>query len=242
MEAETKQKIQWALIAAFVLASLRTGYIFYRRHEDRLEEQKQALARQVGYSNEDYYVNPKKLHPYDLKSARAALTAQPEWVQLGYAHAYFPVVGKSADFGKSAGSLGPLEKLQVTDVIEARAPGAPDPQVLAVFEKDGKHFAVPIGTKSNDEYHIYSDDIFFIQDPHELYKHWPPEIWQAVDHHEVKPGMNELQTAFAIGLGVPDDGATSYEKTVRYPNDGKPLVVVFRSGKVAEVSPGTSSS
>lgn len=241
MEAETKQKIQWVLIAAFVLATLRTGYIFYQRHEDRMEAQKQELARQAGYANADYYVNPKKLHPYDLKSAKQ-LTEQPVWVQLGYAHAYFSVAGKLVQFGQSAGLLGPLERLNITDVIAAKAPGAGETQVLAVFEKDGKRFAVPIGTKSNDEYLIYSDDIFFVEDPHELYKHWPAQVWQAVDQHEVKPGMNELQAAFAVGLGVPDHGGSSYEKTVRYPNDGKPLVVVFRDGKVAEVTPGTPAS
>jgi hypothetical protein len=39
-------------------------------------------------------------------------------------------------------------------------------------------------------------------------------------------------------MGVPDAGASSEEKTVRYPNGGKRLVVIYRDGKAAEVKPG----
>jgi hypothetical protein len=81
--------------------------------------------------------------------------------------------------------------------------------------------------------------MFYIEDPHELYKHWSAEVWQAVERHEVKPGMNELQADFAVGMGVPDAGDSSHEKVVRYPNGGKPLVVVYRGGKAEEIKPGT---
>ena len=37
----------------------------------------------------DYYVTPKKLRPYDLKSAHQ-LTEQPVWVKVGYYHTYYP--------------------------------------------------------------------------------------------------------------------------------------------------------
>jgi hypothetical protein len=72
-----------------------------------------------------------------------------------------------------------------------------------------------------------------------LYKHWSPDVWQAVDQHEVKPGMNELQADFAVGMGVPDSGGDSDEKTVRYANGGKPLVVTYHDGKAAEIKPGS---
>jgi len=48
---------------------------------------------------------------------------------------------------------------------------------------------------------IYSDEMLYIEDPRELYKHWPAGLWQSVEKHEVKPGMNELQADFAIGWG-----------------------------------------
>jgi hypothetical protein len=81
--------------------------------------------------------------------------------------------------------------------------------------------------------------MFFVEDPHELYKHWPADVWQAVAQHEVKPGMNELQADFAVGMGALDGGSSASERTLRYPNGGKPLVVIYRDGKAAEVRPGT---
>ena len=80
MSPEARQKIQFALRLALVVAVLRAGYIVYQRHEDKIAADKQKQAQNVGYSNPDYYVNPKKLYPYDLKSAKQ-LTQQPVWVK-----------------------------------------------------------------------------------------------------------------------------------------------------------------
>src|SRR5215470_1037495 len=242
MTAETRKKIQLTLLAVFVVATLRAGYIFYQRHEDGLATERSKHNQQIGYSNPDYYVNPKKLYPYDLKSAKQ-LTEQPVWVKEGYRYTYFAyqVATNHVDFGKDAGLLGPIEKLHITDVVLAsNTPSGQPKQVVAVFQKDGKEYAVPIGYRSADgEYKIYSDEIFYIQDPRELYKHWSTDVWQAVEQHEVKPGMNEMQADFAIGMGVPDAGDTSYEKTVRYPHGGKPLVIVYHGGRAADIKPGT---
>ena len=241
MSPEAKQKIQLALLLAFVVASLRTGYILYERHEDKVAADKNKQAESVGYSNADYYVNPKKLRPYDLKSARQ-LMEQPVWVKEGYRYTYYPydVASKKVDFAQGAGLLLPIERLEIKDVVTAIAAGKGERrQMMAVFEKEEKPYAVPIGFESEGQYTIYSDEIFFVEDPHDLYRHWQPEVWQAVERHEVKPGMNELQADFAIGMGVPDAGGGSEEKTVRYPNGGKPLVVVYEDGKATDVKPGT---
>lgn len=239
MSEEAKQRIQIALALAIVVAGLRAGYIVYRRYEDNLAAQKQQLAKNSGYSNPDYYVVPKKLYPFDLKSAKQ-LTLQPVWVKEGYRYTYFRYVPavKRVDFAHDMGLLGPIERLEIQDVIAVAAPGGRR-QVVAVFEKGGKSYAVPIGFESDGQFKIYSDEIFYVEDPHELYKHWPADVWDAVAKHEVKPGMNELQADFAIGMGVPDAGASSEEKTVRYPNGGKPLVVIYREGKAAEIKPGS---
>jgi hypothetical protein len=243
MTPEAKQKIQLVLLAAFVIATIRAGVIFYQRHEDRVEAEKQKRARDLGYSNPDYYVSPKKLHPYDVKSAKQ-LTQQPAWVKEGYHYTYYRYdpASRRVDFTHDAGLLGPIEKLNINDVIVAKHPDSREQQqVMAVFQKEGKSYAVPIGYEANGEYNIYSDDMFFIEDPRDLYKHWPADVWQAVEQHQVKPGMNELQADFAVGMGIPDSGS-SLEKTVRYANGGKPLVVVFRDGKAAEVTPGAPGS
>ncbi len=245
MSPEAKQRLQFALLLVLVVATLRAGYILYQRHEDKVAADKQKQAQEVGYSNPDYYVNPKKLYPYDLKSARQ-LMQQPVWVKEGYRYTYYPYdpVRKQVDFAHDAGLLLPIEKLAITDVVAAMPPGKGERrQVMAVFQKEGNTYAVPIGYEAEEEYTIYSDEMVFVEDPHDLYKHWPPEVWQAVEQHQVKPGMNELQADFAIGMGVPDSGSSSsYEKTVRYPNGGKPVVVIYRDGKAAEVKAGSPGS
>ena len=244
LSPETKKKIQLVLAIGILLAAARTGYIFYQRHQDFVAAEKQKRAQDAGYSDPDLYVNPKKLYPYDLKSAKQ-LTQQPVWVREGYHYAYYPydTTTKRVDFKHETGLLGPIEELHVKDVIKAIPPSADQQkQVMAVFEKDGKSYAVPIGVEADGEYKIYSDYMFFIENPRDLYKHWSADVWQSIAQHEVKPGMNELQASFAVGMGVPDPGGDSDEKTVRYPNGGKPLVVVFHNGKAVEVTTGTQGS
>lgn len=244
MTSETKHKIQLALLAALVLATLRAGYILYQRHQDRLRLEQAKKAQNVGYSNPDYYVHPKKLYPYDLKTAKQ-LTQQPAWVKEGYRYTYYPYdpATKKVDFAHEAGLLGPIEKLAIKDVVTATSAAAGHKkQVMALFQKEGKSFAVPIGYEGEGEYKIYSDEMFFVEDPHDLYKHWPPDVWQAVEQHQVKPGMNEMQADFAIGMGVPDRGDSTEQKTVHYPNGGKPVVIVYVDGKAAQIKPDSPAS
>lgn len=238
MSPETKQRIQLLLIVAFCVAGLRLAYVFYQRHESQAKPAKQAPPPLQA----DYYVTPKKLHPYDLKSARE-LTQQPAWVRMGYAYTYYPYnsARRRADFNHPAGLLLPLEKLQIVDVVLDATPKSPGAlQVMAVFEKDGKRYAFSIGSEEARNFQIYSDDMLFIQDPHDLYKHWTADTWEAVDKHKVIPGMNELQAGFAIGLGVPQSGSPG-DRTVNYPNGGNPLSVTFQDGRAVQIKPGTAS-
>src|SRR5579862_6776941 len=134
MSPELKQRIQIVLAAAILIAGVRTAYILYQRHAEKLE----AASKVAPPLNPDYYVTPKKLYPYDLKSARQ-LTQQPVWAKVGYDYAYFPYdpARRHADFTHEAGKLLPLEKLQIKDVVTDNTPRSADErQVLAVFEKD----------------------------------------------------------------------------------------------------------
>lgn len=231
-----KRKIQIVLVVAILVAAARTGYILYQR-----QTQKAATAKdQPPPLNADYYVIPKKLYPFDLKSARQ-LTQQPVWVKEGYRYTYYPFdpVRHRTDFSHEAGLLLPIQKLQINDVVTDAAPGAAgQKQVMAVFEKDGKAFAFQIGAFAGDHYQIYSDEILYIQDPHDLYKHWPADIWEAIERHEVKPGMNEFQVDFAIGMGIPERSSDPSVKTVNYPNGGNPVSVTYRDGKATEIKLG----
>jgi hypothetical protein len=236
MQAETKKKVQVFLVIAIAIAAARAGYIVYERHEERLQDEK---PKEQSTLRADYYVTPKKLHPYDLKSARE-LTKQPVWVKVGYYHTYYPydVNRHHADFGHEAGTLGPLQKLTIEDVVTDATPGeSGTKQVLARFALDGKQYAVPMGIEKDKEYKIYSDDIFFIEDPHDLYKHWTADVWQSIDQHEVRPGMSELQATCAIGMGSLEGSGNSSTRILIYPNGGKPLQITFRNDKAVEIKP-----
>jgi hypothetical protein len=236
MTPKLKQNIQIMLVAAITVAAVRAGYIFYERRVSKID----AGKNQPPPLNPDYYISPKRLYPYDLKSARQ-LTKQPVWVKEGYRYTYYPFdpAHHSSDFAREAGQLLPIEKMQIKDVVTDVSPGSPDQrQVMAVFEKDGKAYAFPIGSVKDGNYQIYSDEMLYIQDPHDLYKHWPAEIWDAIEKHEVKPGMNELQADFAVGMGIPQRSDDTAVKIVNYPNGGKPLSITYRNGRAAEIRPG----
>ncbi|MFZ0311804.1 MAG: hypothetical protein WAL85_03770 [Candidatus Korobacteraceae bacterium] len=230
--SKTTRTIQIVVLVAIVAASINL-YLTFRERKAGL-----AMAKPAEVAlDPDYYVTPKKLHPQDLKDAKE-LTRQPVWVRDGYRYAYYSYAGHS-DFEHVAGTLGPIEKLDIKDVVLDRTPGsASQKQVMAVFEKDGKQYAFPIGVDDKGDYKIYSDDILFIQDPHQLYKHWPADVWKAIDNHEVKPGMNELQAFFAIGAGSPEGTGTSNPRIVDFPNNGHPLRITFTNGKATEIQPG----
>src|SRR5258708_9850305 len=86
MDPESRKRLQLFLLLAIVVAGARAAYIVYDRYQERKadEQPKKEVALKV-----DYYVSPKKLHPYDLNSARD-LTKQPVWVKIVYMCAVLP--------------------------------------------------------------------------------------------------------------------------------------------------------
>lgn len=234
MSPQSKRKIQLVLVAAIAVAGLRAAYVAYERRSPAAEP----AAKHELPLNPDYYVVPKKLYPYDLKSAKQ-LTQQPVWVKEGYRYTYYPYdrARRRTDFSREAGLLLPIQKLDIKDVVEDTAPGSAHlRQVMAVFELEGKSYALPVGWLTGDSYKIFSDEIFYIQDPRDLYKHWSADVWESIAQHQVKLGMNEFQSDFAIGMGVPERQTDASVKTVHYPNGGKPVTIIYRDGKAAEIS------
>jgi hypothetical protein len=108
---------------------------------------------------------------------------------------------------------------------------------MAVFQKDGKIFAFPIGLKQGDNYTIYSTTSFSCR-TREL-KALAMEVWDAISKHQVKNGMNQLQADFSVGMGQPDNLRDGNNRTVTYQNNGRPLIVTFVDDKAVNVKPGT---
>ncbi len=233
---QLRKRIQIVLLLVMIVAGIRLVRVFQERRESEAALELSSKKAEPTPLPADYYVVPKKLHAFDLKSAEQ-LTKQPVWVREGYRYTYYPwdAARKRSDFARPAGTLGPIERLEIKQVLLDGSPGSPDQhQVMAVFEKEGKSYAFPFGAERRGEFQIYSDEMLYLQDPRDLYR-WPAETWAAVERHEVLPGMNEFQVTFAVGMGRPEPETEAGVKRVTYPRDGKPLAVVYRGGKVAEV-------
>src|SRR5215471_5878818 len=206
-------------------------------------------AKPISYpQTSDDFVTPAKIFPYDLKSAAKELAGKAVWVRTGNAFPYYRYdsAGHSADLAHKAGMLASLDKLLVKDVILQRAPvSVADGQVvvvhraiLAVFEKPGTPglSAVSIGTNMSDDFSFTVNDTFFFEDPHSLYKHWSPDVWSAIDQHQAKKGMNELQVGFALGK-VAAAGSGDYgNRWVQYGDQGSQIKVVFVKNRAIDVT------
>jgi hypothetical protein len=229
----TRRWIQLVLVALLLAAGIRLVVVFRQRGGENAPAAKQENAPSLAA---DYYVQPRKLHDYDAASLRKDLAGQQVWIREGYRFVYYPCDGSRhhADFSHEGGTNTPIEKITIDDVVTQPGPGG-NTQVLVVFSKDGHDWCLPVGVIQGESRQIFADDIFFYEDPHTLYKHWTRDVWSAIDRHEMKPGMNELQASFAIGMGVPAPGS---ERVLRYPNGGHPLVVTYENGVATRISPG----
>jgi hypothetical protein len=194
---------------------------------------------------DDDLVYLKQKRPDSLKDVKD-LKGSTLWVSAGGQLEFYPYVGHAAQYGKSAGTLLGAEPIEVKDAVEQvapktatfRIPGG-DKHVLLVFTRpnDTKEYAVPVGYRQAGQYTFYTDEIFFYDDPHELYKHWGPEIWKAVDAHQVILGMNERQVQLALGQVSQSTSKDYGNRMVVYANLGKPMAVTFVKNKVTAFRP-----
>ncbi len=236
MTPATRKRIQLGLAVVLAIVTIRAAIISYGRYTEKNATAEKPVEQPL---DADYYVVPRKLHAYDLKSARE-LVGRPVWVREGYRSAYFPCepTRPRCDFRQQAGLLGPIQRVEVKDVIRVASPLAPgQPQIIVVFEQEGKPYGFSVGAMKGESYRLYIDDMLYIQDPHQLYRHWPAAVWQAVDRHEVQKGMNELQVGFALGSAQLHGSGLGPTRVLTYPNAGQPLVVTFQKDKVVDIQP-----
>jgi hypothetical protein len=122
-----------------------------------------------------------------------------------------------------------------------RIPGG-EKQVLLAFtlpqsSSPTVEYAVPVGYKEGGSYTFSVDEIFFYDDPHELYKHWGPETWKAIDEHRVILGMNERQVQMALGQVSKSTSNDYGNRMVVFANLGKPFAVTFVKNHVTAFRP-----
>jgi hypothetical protein len=170
------------------------------------------------------------------------------WMKNGYTMPYFRFAGGKVDFKKKIGVIPPLEKLDIKKAIKVAVPADVDDgishgskQALFVFTLPGdtQEYATPVGAMEGAEEQYYSDLLYFYDDPHTIYTKWPKDVWTAVDAHQAKPGMNELQTRLALGQKIQtDDPKTEGNRTVTYDADGKKWTVTFAHDEATKVQGG----
>jgi hypothetical protein len=235
-----------AIGATAVLILAVGGQLLYLRHVRNAPVAVKAPEREV--IADDDLVFLKKKRPDTLKEIKE-LDGSKLWVSAGGQMEFYPYVGHAAQYGKSAGTLLGAEPIVVKDAVEQvapktatfRIPGG-DKQVLLVFTRpaspdSAKEYAVPVGYRQGGQYTFYTDEIFFYDDPHELYKHWGPEIWKAVDAHEVILGMNERQVELSLGQVSKSTSNEYGNRMVIFANMGKPMAVTFVKNKVTAFRP-----
>jgi hypothetical protein len=172
------------------------------------------------------------------------LEGKSVWMKNGYSMPYYTYAGGRVEFGKQAGLIPADQRLDVKKAIKAAAPASVrnniehgSQQVMVVFTlPDGKEeFATPVGFVQGAEEHYYCDVLFYYDDPHTIYTNWPKDVWAAVDAHQVKPGMSELQTRMAIGMKSHSDVQTEGNRSVDYDVNGKHTSVTYRDNHATAI-------
>lgn len=233
-----------AAIGATAVLILAVGGELAWLHHERNAPMKMKAPQQETISQDDL-VFLKKMRPDTPKDVKD-LDGKTVWVSAGGQMDYYPYAGHRVEYAKTAGTLLGAQPLVVKDVVEQVAPKSAtyriqggDRQVLVVFAlpNDEKEYAVPVGYRQGKDYTFYTDEIFFYDDPHELYKHWGPEIWKAVDAHQVILGMNERQVELALGQVSKSTSQDYGNRMVVFANMGKPMAVTFVNNKVTAFRP-----
>jgi hypothetical protein len=230
-----------ATVVLVLAVGVRVGLIYHERNAP--DATMKPAAREV--IPEDDLVYLKQKHPSSLADVKE-LKGSTVWVSAGGQLEFYPYVGHKVEYSKSAGTLLGAEPLVVKDMVEQVAPKSAtsripsgDKQVSMVFTlpNDPKEYAVPVGYRQGTDYTFYTDEIFFYDDPHELYKHWGPETWKAVDAHQVILGMNERQVELSLGQVSKSTSQTYGNRMVVFANLGKPMAVTFVNNKVTAFRP-----
>jgi hypothetical protein len=227
-----------ALGATLVALLAVGGELLYLHHERNKPIATKAPERERIADDDLVFLKQKR--PASMADMKD-LFGTTVWISAGGQLEYYPVVGKSVQYGKSAGTLLGAQELKIKGAVEQvapktatfRIPGG-DKQVSLLFEMSanpGKQYAVPVGYRQDGQYTFYTDEIFFYDDPHELYKHWGPEIWKAVDEHRVILGMNERQVQLALGQVSKSTSKEYGNRMVVFANLGKPMAVTFVKNK-----------
>jgi len=228
-------------VVLLLAVGIRVGMIYKANHEPA-----KAPVKAEYKVDPDDLVFLKKMRPDSLKDEKS-LAGKTLWVSAGGQMDYYPYTGHKVDYAKSAGILLGADPLVIKDATEQVAPKSAtfripggDKQVTLIFtlpkSKDpAAEYAVPVGYREGTTYTYLTDEIFFYDDPHTLYK-WTPEQWAAVDQHKAILGMSERQVQLALGQVSSSASQTFGDRSVTFDNQGHPVSVTFAGNKATSIS------
>jgi hypothetical protein len=166
------------------------------------------------------------------------------WMRNGYTMPYYPYVGGHVEFAKQAGLIPAAVRLDVKKIVKAAVPAKEDDsiehggrQAFAVFALSGGTdlFATPIGYMEGEQEAYYTDLLFYYDDPHTIYDHWPKDVWAAIDAHQVQQGMSELETQMSIGQKMHADGEKEGDRMVIYDQGGKQWTITYVKNRATTI-------
>jgi hypothetical protein len=239
-------KVTIGVSVVFVVAiGVRVGLIYRANHEDGPVRKGPEVSRKI---DEDTLVFLKKERPDSLKDERG-LIGRTIWVSAGGQMDFYKDTGKHVDYAHPVGVLLGAEAVTIDDVFEEKAPatgravfriGPGLRQVLLGFTKpqsaDPKaKYAVPVGNYDSTGYNFFTDEIFFYDDPHQLYRHWGAAMWGHIDKHEAVLGMSENQAMMSLGQVIVPHGDVGGDRSVTFDNDGKPVTLEFEKNKAVKI-------
>jgi len=158
------------------------------------------------------------------------------WMKNGYTMPYFPYQAGHIVFNKRMGVIPSAQQLDIKKVIKAAPPAQVDDgishgtrQALAIFSlpHSSNLYATVIGAFDGDQEQYFCDVLFYYDDPHKIYDNWPPNVWAAIDAHQVMAGMSELQTQMSIGHNQQVDSTSEGNRTITYDQAGKKWAITF---------------
>jgi hypothetical protein len=239
LRMKTWQKVGAVTLFVLLLFAIRI-YFLWRERNEPIAQQPKVAERQL---TQDDVVQPRKLYIDSLESAKA-LVGKTVWVQSGYSLDYYPYTAHHVDFAHRSGFLPGAQALTIQDIITQKAPSdlatrmpLGDKQAFAVFQlpNDPKEYATAIGFIKGGDSTYYCDQVFYYDDPHQMYSYWGPKVWAAIDQHQPIAGMSELQTAMALGVVQQSESQDIGNRTVDYDAGGKKWSVTFEKGKATTI-------
>ena len=166
------------------------------------------------------------------------------WMKNGYTMPYFPYEAGRIVFTRRIGVIPSAQQLDIKKVIKAVPPDQVDDgishgsrQAFAIFSlpHSSDLYATVIGAFDGDQEQYFCDVLFYYDDPHKIYDNWPPNVWAAIDAHQVLTGMSELQTQMSIGHKQQVDSTSEGNRTITYDQAGKKWTVTFVGNRATAI-------